>query len=172
MNSYKFLKNKDDKAEKENLKKLQENLKKLKVAVKSLQEGDFLDQNNGDIKNGLCHCKVDGFGPVATILFPSLPLFIRLCPPTENSAKTGKQSVVNTLTTKLYFPKMRDYCKKLNEGQSIDVDDISYNLKAWRFIATSWGDVSTSIENGSCGTFQDQPKNDVFFYGHAVFRTT
>ena len=64
---------------------------------------------------------------------------------------------------------MGDYCKKYNKGQSIDLADVSYYLKAWRFIAISWGDLSASIENGSCGTFRRSPKNDVFFYGQNLY---
>ena len=169
MSTFKFLKNKDEKTEKKSLKNLEENLKKLTVALQCLQEGDFLDQNKGDIKHGLSDYKVDGIGPVASILFPSLALFIGLCLPTKNAVKTAKQSLVNTSTTKSYFPKMRDYCKKYNKGQSIDLADVSYYLKAWRFIAISWGDLSASIENGSCGTFRRSPKNDVFFYGQNLY---
>ena len=147
---------------------LEENLDKLEEALDALQNGDFLDHNS-NIKRGLCHWNVSGIGPFASISFPSLTLFTGLCLPTKHAVSTAKQSLVNCTTTNTYFYKMKSFCKELNSGFSVDLDDISFYLTAWRFIATSWGDVSASIENGMCGTFRGKPRMDVFFYGQDLY---
>ena len=148
--------------------KLEENLQKLEEGVKALEDGDFLD-NNSNIKLSLSHFKIGGIGPFASISFPSLTLFTGLCKPTKSAVCTAKQSLVNSTTPNSYFHKMKSFCKEHDKGFSINLDDVSFYLTAWRFIATSWGDVCASIENGMCGTFRGKHRLDVYFHGQDLY---
>ena len=150
---------------------LQNNLERLKRALKGLEDGDFLD-NDGIVKIGLGDKKfgINGIGPVAGISFPSIAIFSGLCSPTKLAVKTAKQSLVNTTTGNSYFKELQKFCREHDHKKRINLEKNSpFYLRSMRFIGTSWGEVSASIENCVCAAFQKKQKYDCFFYGQDMY---
>ena len=150
---------------------LDNNLNRLKIALKGLEDGDFLD-DDGILQFGLGSKKFDinGIGHVAGISFPSIAIFCGLCSPTKLAVKTAKQSLINTTTSNSYFAELQKFCKNHNHKKKVNLEqDSPFYRRSMTFIGTSWGEVSSSIENCVCASFRKKQKYDCFFYGQDMY---